>query len=548
MGTGLVLAILILGGALLWQNAFGQSTSGDKGGPDKPPVTIGQAEQPARKKSDTPDPQKKLDMPADDAELWSLPVDGLQARLRVERRDVINGTPLLNVLLDLRNVSEPKQVIHLKLSRPLDERLSQFNVTDAAGNNFKMYNGPYDGVFRGPETIKIKAGDTLTYDITGRGVGIPANEALLLDLGSSHNWVFKAGDKTSYYLHAQLGFAGFGILKLPKVRIPTSSEVGYLKATIRGRLVHEGRDYRLMVRSQQQGTKELGLIFRSNADKGFQSGMLLTFKNKEVFASGAFTWLSKDHQVNSDDDWGLGLVFADPKQLKEADDAELATNYIKVQAKGTLICKDDGGAHVVIRLQENPAKELTIPFGSLNDRIVRKLTPLKDKQVIVTDTLRWDPSAVLLFSADFDIIAADVKSQKKSEGESGLGGLPDQDRVQWDLKALEPRFKIISTSMPSSESKDVCLLLEAKEAGIVKVSGFRTSLFDKDKVRIQILYEGPLPEAAPCVWMEGGIPANNTDDFQVAAGERVRVYLRLPPKTTWQNVRNVMVGTSDVPR
>jgi hypothetical protein len=59
----------------------------------------------AGKKVDSPKVQKKPSAPDDDEAPWSKPEGGLQARLRLERGDSINGTPILRVVLDLRNVS-----------------------------------------------------------------------------------------------------------------------------------------------------------------------------------------------------------------------------------------------------------------------------------------------------------------------------------------------------------------------------------------------------------------------------------------------------------
>jgi RNA polymerase sigma factor (sigma-70 family) len=569
LGSGLLLVALILGGALLWQYALAQSP-GDQAGSAKPPVTVTEEQPPPRKKSKTPDAQKKPNMPADDLHLWSQPVGGLQGRLRVERRDVINGTPLFNVLLELRNVSEPRQVIRVTLSRPLNEKVAYFHVTDAAGNAVKMYNGPYDGTSRDPETLKIAAGDTLVYDISGRGVGIPANEAALLDLGSSANWSFKAGDPTAYFLHAKLDLAGIGTLELPKVQLPTSPEIGYLEVDMRGRLVHMGRDFRVVVRGPDNlGGKALSLIFRSNADKGFQSGQLLAHKDKQVHARGTVVWLPKEYQANLEKDWDLGVVFRDPEQLLPAEGT--VAEEISVKAKGVLSWKDMS-YRVTVRLQDRLGREVTLDLVVGEDKfLVRKLEALKGKAVIVSGPLTWAPKTgqgqaasdeINLELRQFEIKLADADAQKKDESpldnlpqdrqkeeDSPLGGLPDQDRLQWDLKALEARFKIISTSMPPSESKEVCLLLEAKADGLVHWSEFTTSLFDKDKVRIDILAAYDTPGSnTPAVRIEGGIPQQGQQQIQAAAGERLRVYLRLPSKATWQNVRNVKVGTNDAPR
>jgi hypothetical protein len=111
------------------------------------------------------------------------------------------------------------------------------------------------------------------------------------------------------------------------------------------------------------------------------------------------------------------------------------------------------------------------------------------------------------------------------------------------LNGLKKRFKIISTSKQTSEFTGVAVLLEAKQLWSVNASEFRASLFDKDKVRIDIL-----GDSGGSMWIEGGIPKGIGVTLEVNAGERLRVIFRLPAKTTWQRVRYVVIGSDDIPR
>jgi RNA polymerase sigma factor (sigma-70 family) len=558
----MLVVFIVSGAAMVLPWALAQAPSGTTTGPvvDNP-----QARQDtfSAKRTNAKGPQKKVNMPDDEQPAWSKTVGGLQARLRLDRGDPVNGTPILQVLLDLRNVSEPKQGLQVTLSSPLSDKNAHFTVTDAAGKELPRYNGPYDGVHKNPEKHGIAAGDTLIYVISARGVGIPPNEAALLDLGASHNWIFKAGDKNTYYLQARLDWPGIGTIDVPKARIPTSepapqaASTGYVKAEIRGRLIHKDRDFHLVVqvpRWEEKGAKAYSLIIRTNADKSALSRTLANLQDQEVFASGNLAWLVKDHRVDTDDDWLLGMVFRDDKQLRPADNKDPG-EFIKVEAKGVLV-RSDSRYRLLLRLQENIAKEVTFDLWPGEDKmLLKKLEAFKDNQVIVSGNLALVPRGLgaadenlTLGLAQFQIKAAVSKPDTPPQkGESPLSGLPDQDRIQWDLKALDTKWKIISTAMKADEFTEVVLLLEAKAETTTDPSDFRAHLFDKDKVRIEILSDGG---GNPAVTIEGGIPPEVRvgSAVHVAAGERLRVFLRLPAKATWQNVRNVLIGTSDVPR
>jgi hypothetical protein len=57
---------------------------------------------------------------------WSLPVNGLEARLSFGKSEKFNGTPLIATYLELRNVADVGNVIEL----PFNQDSMQFEVVD----------------------------------------------------------------------------------------------------------------------------------------------------------------------------------------------------------------------------------------------------------------------------------------------------------------------------------------------------------------------------------------------------------------------------------
>ena len=156
---------------------------------------------------------------------WSLPMNGLQARLSFAKKESLNGTPLVATYLELRNVAEVVSAIEF----PIDLGTTQFEVLDE--QNKKLPQGPvaYDEVTPASfESLRMPHDSYLHFNISHRGAGIPKNQAALLDLGASYVWAFSPGDKHTYYLHARISVdpgksTWSGTIEVPKVKIPTHS-------------------------------------------------------------------------------------------------------------------------------------------------------------------------------------------------------------------------------------------------------------------------------------------------------------------------------------
>jgi|SRR5450432_1004925 len=163
---------------------------------------------------------------ANDGTGWSLPVHGLEARLSFSKSERFNGTPLIATYLELRNVATVGSVIEL----PFNQDNMQFEVVDERNKPLAQPPQAFDEVFVEIGLLRMPHDSYLRFNVSHRGAGVPKNQAGLLDLGASHIWTFRPGDKHSYYLRGRLSVepgnepTWSGTIELPKVKIPTVSK------------------------------------------------------------------------------------------------------------------------------------------------------------------------------------------------------------------------------------------------------------------------------------------------------------------------------------
>ncbi len=166
-----------------------------------------------------PDPRAA---PPDESAPWSKPSDGIQGRLVLLGKEPVNGTPILNVYLELRNVTNNASPIEILP----DAWQLDWTVTDVEGKEQRPESGPFDEV-RGPlGTLRLPWDSTLRLNVTHRGAGIPKDQGAFLDLGVGRQWTFRRDDPKPYFLQARLshrevkGNVWTGALDLPKVEVP----------------------------------------------------------------------------------------------------------------------------------------------------------------------------------------------------------------------------------------------------------------------------------------------------------------------------------------
>jgi hypothetical protein len=169
----------------------------------------------------------------------------------------------------------------------------------------------------------------------------------------------------------------------PKGGPADAPQVGFIKIEARGNLVRNGPDYFLVVNQNK-------VLVRSNADKSAVNKTLLAHKDSAVVLKGNLSWLPKGAQVNSDDDYALGIVVQEEAQLRRLDQKDPAPHYIKVEARGEWMIQDNSLV-VLVQLQETPAKRVFVsgPWRIWGlDRLSAVL--LKTKQAAIAGHATWE--------------------------------------------------------------------------------------------------------------------------------------------------------------
>jgi RNA polymerase sigma factor (sigma-70 family) len=251
-------------------------------------------------------------------------------------------------------------------------------------------------------------------------------------------------------------------IELQKQDAAPGATIGRLKAEARGRLIHKGTDFRLVV--HQDRAPDIELLIRTEADSSPLNKTLLRLKDTEVTVTGNVAWFPKGAQINSDDDYALGIVFREEGQIQPCDTKEAPAHYLKVEAKGVVVSKDDDAYHLFVRLQKKPAKMLRLSFWI--DRphpLLRKLHALKDREAIISGKLRWEPKSTSDFGFTgpaFEVTPADAELQKKEAAQPQKEAGPTIE-VPWGETVEGWRLRV---TMPSGteyrRNKPMPLLLE----------------------------------------------------------------------------------------
>jgi len=156
---------------------------------------------------------------------WSKPVKGLRGRLLVLPSQKANS-PFCRVFIEFENVDE---VAGQKKIRFAPDKLS-LRVTDKAGKELPVANGPYDSLSPLWETIALPYAGTVKFQISFPGLGYrPEADKVIIDVGPRKSWVVPQ-NSSAYYLSGSLSIERdksdhpytdwSGALELPKVQIP----------------------------------------------------------------------------------------------------------------------------------------------------------------------------------------------------------------------------------------------------------------------------------------------------------------------------------------
>ena len=154
---------------------------------------------------------------------WSEPVNGVRARLSLERQ---KDSPFLKVFIEFHNTSD---VAGMKKLRFTPDKI-QAQVTDERGTPLQTTRNPYDGTSPAWEPLQLPFEGTMRFRISFPGLGYqPNRDRTIIDFDPQASWIIPE-DRT-YFIsgvltipkkegdHPHLDWNG--TLNLPKIPIPT---------------------------------------------------------------------------------------------------------------------------------------------------------------------------------------------------------------------------------------------------------------------------------------------------------------------------------------
>ena len=112
---------------------------------------------------------------------WSESVAGLQACISFKQKSVFNGTPIVTTYLHLRNTSD---VINPMKFRWRPEKAT-YRITDTTGKEIPHGGLDYSGPAQIEADLIIPFEGTLSFNISGQGLGIPGDMVAALDFGTN---------------------------------------------------------------------------------------------------------------------------------------------------------------------------------------------------------------------------------------------------------------------------------------------------------------------------------------------------------------------------
>ena len=136
---------------------------------------------------------------SNDGEMWSQPINGIQARFSFADGDIFNGTRIIRVFLELRTVSDIGNPIYLLYDSDHSIKAQLF---DSYGKPVSPpMSSAFDGPMQEPFFICLPNNSTMKFDITANGYGIPKDEKAFIGLlPIPGNWTIKRGDSAEYFL------------------------------------------------------------------------------------------------------------------------------------------------------------------------------------------------------------------------------------------------------------------------------------------------------------------------------------------------------------
>ena len=161
---------------------------------------------------------------------WSETVNGVKGRLTISEDQPFNGTKIVAVYLELRNVSNIADAIEIYFD---PSHTFQCQLLDANDKPVATAGSPASIMVPRPFWLILPYDSSLRFRISVNGYGVPQNERALIPLECG-DWIIKSGNNGEYRLNVTFTVnppkmdidrrVWKGTLKLPKVKIPPTGD------------------------------------------------------------------------------------------------------------------------------------------------------------------------------------------------------------------------------------------------------------------------------------------------------------------------------------
>jgi hypothetical protein len=140
----------------------------------------------------------------------------------IERKDICDGTPIISVWIEFRNISDNASPLSTPWNGGLD---AKFSLTDQHHHDVPMDGLSYDGLDLPLEKIAVPCHSSLRFYASRSGAGIGLNDKAMIDLGPTGAYRIQRGDAHANSLQCTLSAAGpvqnqaqnewHGVLRIP---------------------------------------------------------------------------------------------------------------------------------------------------------------------------------------------------------------------------------------------------------------------------------------------------------------------------------------------
>ncbi len=136
---------------------------------------------------------------AGESNAWSVPTNGLQARLTLVERPKINGTRLLVPYLELRNVRDLANPMEIQC----DNHHLKIELVDADGKSIGVSGLPRSGSAPDLREIILPLDSSIRISLECKNWAIPKDAAAMVSTDSGA-WVIQQPEKGKVYIRATL--------------------------------------------------------------------------------------------------------------------------------------------------------------------------------------------------------------------------------------------------------------------------------------------------------------------------------------------------------